>query len=111
VSSPRTISRAGSMPPWVATLGEGGRLDLGDEAYVGIIADLHRLARSADYGIIEQALACVEPTGLSEQSLVTLVRGTYPFRSRLANWTSFRDAARQVLLDRSRPVGAILAGL
>ncbi|MBA9070208.1 SAM-dependent methyltransferase [Methylobacterium sp. RAS18] len=102
-------SREG-MPEWATLLLDGGLHGPSEADYVEIIEHLREAGRIDAYEI-DEVLGRIPIDGLSELSLITLVRTSFGFRDRLSNWTQFRDRVESELAGRGRPARKILFGL
>jgi hypothetical protein len=101
----------GSLPDWLGPFVEKGHEGT-DRAYrVSVLAKLQELARSGDYSEIDVALSQAPVSQLAETSLMTLLRGSYRFKTRLKDWDGFRDRVASELKKRGAPVNRLLIGL
>lgn len=110
---PARPARAAPMelPSWVRPLTEGRMEGPSDESRVEILMTMQGLARGDDVSEIDTVLEHVDVTGLAEISLITLLRGTFAFHSRLRSWHGFRDRVGAEFLRRGINVDKVLAGL
>ena len=76
---PAHRGHVGETSEWVRDVLSAGMADIGDAGYARLIGKLHSLAREGAFEDVTRALATLDPAGLSEQTLVTLARGTFPF--------------------------------
>ena len=103
--------REGALPEWATCLMTAGSGEPSEATYVDVIAHLREASRSNLVGEVDDVLRHI-PTGeLPELALITLVRTTFGFRERLANWIAFRDRVETELARRGRPARKILFGL
>jgi hypothetical protein len=100
-----------TLPPWAGEVINAGMQEPGDAARVNMIAQMQEIARSGDVSQIDDVLDHVDVQALHEISLITLLRGTYSFSSRLQNWSAFRDRVGVELDRRGLDRDKILAGL
>lgn len=101
----------GLLPDWLGPFVETGHEGT-DRAYrVSVLAKLQELARSGDYSEIDVALRQAPVSQLAETSLMTLLRGSYRFKTRLKDWDGFRDRVASELNKRGAPVNRLLIGL
>lgn len=109
---PRSTSIYGdSSRHWLRPFVESGHAGT-DRAYrVKVLKKLQDLARAGDYSEIDAALFQAPVSQLAETSLMTLLRGSYRFKSRLAGWESFRERVALELDERGADVKRLLVGL
>lgn len=102
---------APQLPAWVRPFVESGLAGT-DRAYrVTVLAKMQELAVTCRYDAIDAALDLVPVTELADTSLLTLLRGSWRFRSALRDWSGFRDRVAAVLHGRGAPVDRLLVGM
>ncbi|WP_181165797.1 N-6 DNA methylase [Mesorhizobium sp. B2-4-12] len=100
-----------SLPDWLRPFVETGYNGT-DRAYrVRVLAKLQELARSGEYSEIDAALNQAPISQLAETSLMTLLRGSYRFKTKLKDWDGFRDRVASELGKRGAAVNRLLIGL
>jgi adenine-specific DNA-methyltransferase len=108
---PSQVSAGQQFPPWAHDMINAGLQEVEDIVRVNLLSQMQRLARSGDVSQIDAVLDQVDVHRLSQLSLVTLLRGTFAFRSRLHNWSNFCDRVNQEFDRRSIDRKKVLAGL
>ena len=99
------------LPSWARWLVRGAHEDAPPVRYVDVIEHLQDLSMRDDLAEVDAVLGCVDVQEMSEQSLITLARTTFGYRSRLPHWMSFRERAERALDSRGRPARKVLVGL
>ncbi|CAX25998.1 protein of unknown function [Methylorubrum extorquens DM4] len=100
-----------AMPAWMLPLVEAGRAGTGKDVRYDVLVRIQDLAKEGTYGEIDAALAEAPVEDLADTSLMTVLRGTYRFRSRLACWNGFRDRVAAEYGNRDMPVAELMYGL
>ena len=100
-----------NLPGWATWLACGAQVDATPERYVDIVEHLQNMSMREDVAEVDAVLQFLDERQMSERSMITLVRTTFGFRSRLPHWPSFRDRAERALDFRGRPARKILLGL
>lgn len=98
-------------PAWLQTLESRGRDTTDQIELADTYTKLRKLAGRGAYAEIDAALDLADPFKLAEASSLTLLRGSFPFRTKLQNWTAFRDRVAGFLEAKGAPTKRILAGL
>lgn len=107
----RAASPASTLPLWAKPFVEKG-MDGTERGYrVRILGKLQELAQLGNYVEIDDALEASPVSQLAETSLMTLLRGTYRFKSQLRDWNGFRDRVALELDQRGQNVKRLLIGL
>ena len=99
------------LPPWANDIVRAGLREVGDTVRVNLLSQMQKLARSGDVSQIDFVLDQVDVQYLSQLSLITLLRGTFAFKSRLQNWENFRDRVTEEFDRRAIDRRKVLAGL
>ncbi|UIY44207.1 HsdM family class I SAM-dependent methyltransferase [Methylobacterium radiotolerans] len=99
------------LPRWARWLAMGPSEDAPAVRYVDVIEHLQGILDAGEAAEVDGVLRAVDPGRMSEQSLITLVRTTFGYRSRLPGWSGFRDRVAAELETRGRPAQKILVGL
>lgn len=99
------------LPEWLRPFIETGHEGTDRTYRVEVLAKLQALARSGEYSEIDAALDSAPVSQLAETSLMTLLRGSYRFKTKLQNWDGFRDRVAAELTTRGAAVNRLLIGL
>lgn len=75
------------------------------------LSRIGELAREGAWEEIDRALRDVPMSSLSEAPLVTLLRGTFRFRSRLPGWDGLKERAEAELASRNADTARLMTGL
>ncbi|WP_327210006.1 hypothetical protein [Rhizobium leguminosarum] len=76
---------------WMRPFVEEGLNGTGRQERVALLSTLSELAVEGAWERIDTALDQSQVDRLADTTLMTLVRGTFRFRSRLRAWDTFRD--------------------
>ncbi|UHC14460.1 N-6 DNA methylase [Methylobacterium currus] len=100
-----------TVPYWLMPFIDRGLEGTDREYRVQVLIRLQELAIAGTYSEIDVALERAPLPQLAETSLMTLLRGTYRFRSRLSGWNNFRDRIAEEFERRGAPVEKLMIGL
>ncbi|MBK3404175.1 N-6 DNA methylase [Methylorubrum populi] len=99
------------MPEWVLPLVAAGLQGADKNARYDVLLRIQELAKEGAFEEIDRALSEAPVDALADTSLMTLLRGSYRFRSRVPCWDGFRDRVRDVYASRDMPVDDLMYGL
>lgn len=100
-----------SIPDWLVPFVETGRAGTDRIYRVRVLSKLQELARAGNYSEIDTALNLAPVPQLAETSLMTLLRGSFRFKTKLDYWDAFRDKVSSELGNRGADVKRLLVGL
>lgn len=107
----RQVASPDDLPEWVGWLVRGPETDAPAARYVDVIEHLQNLGMGKDVSEVDDVLRLADAGRMSEESIITLARTTFGYRSRLSHWSSFLERAGGELDRRGRPASKILVGL
>lgn len=108
---PPRAGRQAQLPKWIGALIAAGTDAPSRESRVQLLVQIQSVARTGNTAEIDIVLDRLDVSNLAEISLITLLRGTFAFSDKLANWGNFRDRVSREFARRGIDRKKVLAGL
>lgn len=100
-----------TLPDWAKCLVEAGIEGTDRPHRVAVLSDIADVARNGAWKEIDDVLAAVSVPDLADASLMTLLRGTYRFKEKLAGWEDFRSRVETELDARKADTAHLMVGI
>ncbi len=104
-------SPAEAMPSWMSEVLEAGRDERPRAVRSRLLGRLQDLVAADRMVEVDEVLDQVDVGSLHDLVLVTLVRGTFPFRAGLSRWVPFRNRVSAEFASRGHDVDDAMYGL
>ena len=105
------LSEKQAFPDWAKDLVDAGLEGTERSHRVAVLACIANVARSGAWKEIDSVLTDVPISVLAETSLMTLLRGTYRFKEKLAEWDGFRARVTAEFDARKADTSRLMFGL
>ncbi|WP_315921473.1 hypothetical protein [Mesorhizobium sp. SP-1A] len=105
------LSEKQAFPDWAKDLVDAGLEGTERSHRVAVLTCIANVARSGAWKEIDSVLTDVPISALAESSLVTLLRGTYRFKEKLAGWDGFRTRVAAELHARKADTARLMFGI
>jgi hypothetical protein len=96
---------------WIRPFVEAGLDGTARQERVDVLSKLNELADDGAWETINASLDQSQVEQLADSTLMTLVRGTYRFKSRLQAWDTFRNRVAVEFHRRGSVVERLMLGL
>lgn len=99
------------LPDWMEPLLQSGEDRPSTSSSAGVLTHLDTMARQGAWSQIDDLLRIAPIGDMSSTGMMTLLRGTYRFRSRLVEWIGFRDKVAAEYTTRCQNTERLMSGL